>query len=202
MVSLLWKGDTRETTLNRSRVNARYRQLVPNGLSAARFALGAVFPFVPAEVRVWAVAAAALSDALDGLAARWLRAESDTGRLLDPVADKFFVLVLAGTLIAEGTLHPLWALGLALRDITVLVGLVYVIARHQWARGRRLRPSPLGKCTTAVQFVALLVIVIWDRAPVWVLAPTALLSALAALDYARAFLRAGVGSPEPTQSAE
>ena len=138
---------------------------------------------------MWVVVAAALSDALDGLTARWLRAESDTGRQLDPIADKFFVLVLAGTLIAEGALHPLWAIGLALRDITVLIGLVYVIARRQWALARRLRPSWLGKCTTAAQFAALMAVVIWGIAPVWVLAPTALLSALAAIDYARLFVR-------------
>jgi phosphatidylglycerophosphate synthase len=165
--------------------------LIPNGLSAARIVLGAAFPFVPHEARPWVLGAAALSDALDGLTARWLHAESDTGRLLDPLADKFFILVLVCTLIAEDALHPLWAVGLALRDITVLIGLVYVIARRQWARGRRLRPSWLGKCATAAQFAALAVIVIWSAAPMWVLAAVTLLSALAALDYARAFLRAG-----------
>jgi phosphatidylglycerophosphate synthase len=184
----LWKGTGGETTPNPARVKLRLLNLIPNGLSAARVALGAAFPFVPAEWRVWVVVAAATSDAIDGFAARRLNAESDTGRLLDPVADKFFVMVLAGTLIAEGAIHPLWAVGLAARDITVLVGLLYVIARRQWARGRRLRPSLLGKCTTAAQLAVLLIVVIWGTAPVWVLAAVTLLSALAAVGYARAFL--------------
>jgi len=170
-------------------VTIRLLNLIPNGLSAARVALGLAFPFVPHEWRVWVLGAAALSDALDGPTARWLHAESDTGRLLDPLADKFFILVLVGTLLAEGALHPLWAVGLAVRDLTVLVGLVYVIARRQWARGRRLRPSWLGKGTTAAQFAAVAIIVIWGAAPVWALAAVTLLSALAAFDYARAFLR-------------
>ncbi len=79
-VSVLWKGSRPETTTNPSRVKLWARSLIPNGLSAARFALGVAFPFASAEARVWLVVAAAVSDALDGLTARWLHAESDTGR--------------------------------------------------------------------------------------------------------------------------
>lgn len=181
--------------MNRSLLTA-----VPNSLSAVRVALGVAFPFVPTEWRLWVVVAAALSDMFDGLVARWLRVESDTGRLLDPVADKFFVLMLAGTLLYEGALHPLWAVGLAARDITVSVGLLYVIVRRQWERGRRLRPSWLGKCATAGQFAALVALVVWSPAPVWLLAVVTLLSAAAAIDYAKKFLTAS-DPPTPTSVA-
>lgn len=166
---------------------------LPNALSLSRIVLGLAFPFVPADWRAAVVIAAALSDMFDGLTARWLGAESNAGRLLDPVADKAFVLLLAGALLAEGALPPFWALGLASRDITVLVGLGYVIATRQWARGRRLRPSPVGKVTTAAQFGLLLVLVIWGGAPVEALATVALLSAIAAWDYARTFF----ANPDP-----
>lgn len=168
-------------------MNPLLRHAIPNGLSALRLVLGCAFPFIPADWRVAVVVVAALSDMFDGLAARWLRAESDTGRLLDPVADKVFVMALAGTLIAEGALDPWWALGLALRDVVVLVGLFYTIAGRQWARGRKMRPSWLGKCTTAAQFVVLFWLVGWPPVPVWFLAPTVLLSAAAAMDYAGRF---------------
>ena len=166
-------------------MNQLLRNAIPNALSGSRLGLGLAFPFVPAEWRVWVVVVAALSDMFDGLVARWLRAESDTGRLLDPVADKVFVLVLMGTLLAEGTLDPLWALGLGLRDVVVLAGLVYTIARRQWAKGRTMRPSWLGKCTTAAQFAVLFVLAGWGVAPPWLMVPTVLLSAAAAIDYAR-----------------
>jgi len=165
---------------------SQFLSLIPNSLSAARIVLGLAFPFVSGEVRLWIVIAAAVSDAIDGLTARWLHAESDVGRLLDPVADKFFILMLAGTLVAEGTLHPLWAVGLAVRDITVLIGLLYLIALRDWKRGRRLRPSLLGKSTTAAQFVVLMVLVIWEHAPVWLLAAITILSISAAIGYIRA----------------
>lgn len=182
-------------------VNRSFLTVIPNGLSAGRAALGIAFPFMPAEWRPWVVVAAALTDAFDGLAARWLRAESDVGRLLDPVADKLFVLVLVGTLLAEGALHPLWAVGLAARDLTVSVGLLYVIARGRWTRGRRLRPSWLGKSATAGQFVVLLVLVIWSAAPMWLLAVATLLSSAAAIDYARRFLTASGPNAPPVSSS-
>ena len=132
-------------------------------LSPVRIVLGLAFPFVPVEWRVWVVVVAAITDMFDGLVARWLHAESDTGRLLDPVADKVFLLMLLGTLLAEGALHPLWFLGLALRDIVVLIGLIDTIARRQWAKGRMMRPSLLGKCTTAMQLAVLFVLVGWHE---------------------------------------
>jgi cardiolipin synthase len=160
---------------------------VPNALSAARLALGTAFPFVPHEWRIWLVVAAALSDAFDGLLARLLRAESDAGRLLDPVADKVFALSLFATLLAEGTLHPLWALGLLLRDAFVLIGMTWVILHRDWARGRRMYPSLAGKLTTVAHFAVFLALVVWGEAPAWALACATALSAAAALNYARQF---------------
>jgi cardiolipin synthase len=174
--------------------------LIPNALSGSRILLGVSFPFLPTEWRLWVVVVAAITDALDGLAARWLHAESDTGRLLDPIADKVFVLAIGVTLLVEGALHPLWALGLAARDVVVLTGLADTIIRRQWAVGRKMRPSVLGKCTTAAQFAVLLVLVAWGTAPVWFLAATTALSLLAAADYLRAFVRLHANQATPPAS--
>jgi len=162
--------------------------------------LGLAFPFVLSDWRLWLIVAAAVSDALDGLSARWLKAESDTGRLLDPLADKFFVLVLVGTLLVEGALQPLWGLGLAVRDLVVLAGLVYTIVRRQWAVGRKMRPSWVGKCTTAAQFAVLMVLSARGGAPVWLLGAVTALSVLAAVDYIRAFARLHFAQAPPPAS--
>lgn len=173
------------------------RTLLPNSLSLSRLFLGAAFPFVPADWRLGVVAVAALTDLLDGWTARWLRAESETGRALDPVADKALVLALAGTLLAEGALHPLCALGVAARDVVVLAGVLWVVLRGRLREARLMRPRPLGKCTTAGQFAVLLALAGWGEAPPWVLGPTVVLSVAAAIDYARAFTRRGAESPPP-----
>ena len=48
-------------------------------------------------------ALAGVSDWLDGFAARKLKAGSDFGRMLDPIADKVLVAVALMMLVAEGT---------------------------------------------------------------------------------------------------
>jgi phosphatidylglycerophosphate synthase len=166
-------------------VNRTVRHAIPNALSLSRLLLGVTFPFLPTDWRLAVIVIAAVTDLLDGLAARWLRAESETGRMLDPVADKVFVLVLAGTLVAEGALHPLWWLGIAARDVVVLVGVAAVLLRRRWRQAREMRPSWLGKCTTAAQFAVLVALAAWNTAPPWLLTPTVLLSVAAAADYAR-----------------
>ena len=91
--------------------------VVPNGLSLARIVLGVVFYWLSPAWRVGAVFAAALSDALDGASSRWLRAASHTGRMLDPIADKAFVLGVVGTLLCEEMLGWREVILLSLRDL-------------------------------------------------------------------------------------
>jgi phosphatidylglycerophosphate synthase len=163
------------------------RHAVPNGFSLARLFLGAAFPFLPHDWRLGVILLAGATDFLDGLSARWLKAESEFGRMFDPVADKVFVLALVGTLLAEGVLTGPWVLGIAARDGAVLVGVGWVVLRGRWQEARSLRPSWLGKCTTAAQFAVLAVAVAWGTPPVGFLAFTTILSVAAALDYARRF---------------
>jgi phosphatidylglycerophosphate synthase len=146
------------------------------------------FPWLPAGWRAPVVLAAALSDLLDGLASRRLHAGSAAGRILDPVADKVFVLGAVGALISEDTL-PLWqAVLAALRDLAVLTGTVWVLVRRDCRAFRRMRPSLLGKAVTVGQFLLLLVLLLRPEHALAVLVPTAVLSGLAAQGYLLAFL--------------
>ena len=80
---------------------------LPNTLTVLRILLVPVFALafmVPGETgRLSAFAIfclAGISDALDGLAARKLRASSEFGRMLDPIADKILVAVALMMLVA------------------------------------------------------------------------------------------------------
>ncbi|MBA4190076.1 MAG: hypothetical protein C0467_18990 [Planctomycetaceae bacterium] len=163
------------------------RHAIPNSCSLARLLLGGVFPFIPVEWRLWVIIIAAITDFLDGFLARLLHAESDFGRMLDPMADKAFVLMLVGTLLAEGAIHPLWALGIATRDLAVLLGVIVVVFQRRWQTACQMRPSWLGKCTTAAQFAVLLVLVVWGETPMWLLVLTTTLSTAAAVGYVRGY---------------
>ncbi len=162
--------------------------LIPNSLSLLRLGLGLALPWIPPDGRVLVVVLAALTDLLDGLTARWLHAQSLAGRLLDPIADKFFVLMLAGTLIAEGALGVGWAVAVASRDLVVLAGAAYVLARGRLADYRRMQPTWTGKVATAAQFALLLALVLGVSGATWLVVPTALLSVAAAVHYGWLFL--------------
>jgi len=73
---------------------------IPNTLTVLRillvpvFAVAFVMPSDAARLVAFAVfALAGISDWLDGFAARKLKAGSDFGRMLDPIADKILVAV-------------------------------------------------------------------------------------------------------------
>ncbi|MGH6875817.1 MAG: CDP-diacylglycerol--glycerol-3-phosphate 3-phosphatidyltransferase [Rhizomicrobium sp.] len=84
---------------------------LPNALTVLRILLVPVFALafmVPGETgRLSAFAIfclAGISDVLDGLAARKLRASSEFGRMLDPIADKILVAVALMMLVARHVL--------------------------------------------------------------------------------------------------
>jgi len=113
---------------------------VPNLLSAARLLLAPIF--LGLYVRgdgaraVMVFAAAAVTDVLDGLAARLLDQRSRVGVVLDPIADKALALSALFALAARGRL-PMWLPLLEVsRDAAQL-------AATWWLRAHR-RPLPGG----------------------------------------------------------
>lgn len=85
---------------------------LPNALTVLRILLVPVFALaflLPSDtgrlVSFVVFCLAGISDALDGLAARKLRARSEFGRMLDPIADKILVAVALMMLVYNGVLH-------------------------------------------------------------------------------------------------
>lgn len=157
-------------------------QWLPNLLTVSRLVAALVFPWVPAEGWLSLVAFAATSDLLDGWLSRQWQTTTTFGRLLDPVADKVFVLS-AGTTLCIAKLCTLGELlAITARDLTVLL-LVCLSCCLRSSSSHELRPRWLGKLATAGQLIWLLALVIWlQRLPslTWVVGA---LSLVAALDY-------------------
>lgn len=170
---------------------------IPNLLSLSRLILGIAFPALPSSWRLAVVAVAGLTEFLDGALSRLWHVTSQTGRLLDPVADKVFVLAVFGTLTFEGAIL-FWELPLiGARDLMVLGGCAYVAIR----RGRQaltgVPPRLLGKLATTCQF-AYMVLALLDWAPLRpVLFITAAVSVAAGIDY----LIHGAVNPVPEPNA-
>lgn len=140
---------------------------IPNALTLARcglavIAAGAVTgaalrPDLASERSYFAVALgafllAALTDLLDGLAARALKAVSAFGTWLDPIADKLLVgLVLAAF---AGLYAPRWTL---LVPVAVILArdLYVTFLRTRLGGGYALAPSSLAKWKTALEMLAI-----------------------------------------------
>jgi cardiolipin synthase (CMP-forming) len=173
--------------------------VIPNLLSAARLMLGPAFAVVPASWRLAVVLAAGATEFLDGALSRLWHVSGATGRLLDPIADKVFVLAVLATLLSEGRVAPWELLLIGSRDVIVLGGAAFVLARRGRPALTQMPPTPLGKLATTGQ-IAFLLLLLVGRGPVRpVFATAAVLSVAAGLDYLRRGWRGprGPGSRRP-----
>jgi CDP-diacylglycerol--glycerol-3-phosphate 3-phosphatidyltransferase len=119
---------------------------VPNALSLARIVLVVPITYLiaidgPVGWLVSLIVAGALTDWLDGRIARWARAVSGWGKVLDPIADKLGGFATVSALVfrpAEPHL-PLWfLLLLVVRDVLIVAGSLILarttgaVAMSQW----------------------------------------------------------------------
>jgi cardiolipin synthase len=143
---------------------------LPNALTIMRivlvpiFAIAFVIPGDVARLVAFAVfALAGISDWLDGFAARKLKAGSDFGRMLDPIADKVLVAVALMMLVAEGTFtryNPntgMLSLARLVPALIILAREILVSGLREFLAGTRVSVpvTAVAKFKTAVQMVAI-----------------------------------------------
>lgn len=106
---------------------------VPNAISVVRLLMVPVFAVLIARGDDgWALVVLAVSGAsdwLDGVLARRLQQVSRLGQVLDPAADRLFILVTLLGLAGRGVV-PWWLVGVLLARELMLLGMLVVLARH------------------------------------------------------------------------
>jgi cardiolipin synthase len=167
---------------------------LPNALSLVRLPLGGLFWVTlaqgpeGAELSLGVLAAAAVSDVLDGWVARRRGTPpAGMGSWLDPICDKLFVgSVLAALYVERRAPLSLLALIVTRELLQLPMALVYRTSTtlRRWLR-YDFRASLLGKGATVVQFAAVSAVLL-DAAVAWRLATLAFaLGLLALADYVR-----------------
>lgn len=135
---------------------------LPNFLTLGRLVL--VPPIVillffpgklPSAIAACIFLLASLTDFFDGFIARRFQVESSFGRFLDPIADKVLVTSALIMLIALGRV-PAWIVMLIISR-EVAVSALRAITKT-WDTS--LRPSPIGKAKTFVQFAAIVPLIV------------------------------------------
>ena len=98
---------------------------------------------------------AGISDALDGLLARWLRQKTTLGQYLDPIADKLLLSTLFVVLTNVGMIPRYVTVLVFSRDVGILL-----ISTLLFVTGalRDFRPSLFGKLNTLMQILGLLAV--------------------------------------------
>jgi phosphatidylglycerophosphate synthase len=159
---------------------ARPRWSVADVLSAVRLPLAVLFPLADSPaMRLLILVLAAGSDLFDGFLARRF-GSSPIGAVLDPVADKLFMLSAYCVVAVSRRLELYEVVGVLLRDI-VATGAFLATALRRAPSAIPARPS--GKAVTVAQLVTLVAFVL-DSPLVRPLAwATAALGLLAVLDY-------------------
>lgn len=130
---------------------------IPTVFTLCRFLLVPVFISLFFQERyklaVVTLVAASLTDMLDGFIARRYNMRSRLGSMLDPLADKFMMLVSFFALSYSGTL-PWWMTFLVIgRDTYIVFGAIYLnnILRINLV----FKPTKFSKVTTTSQFFLL-----------------------------------------------
>lgn len=165
----------------------------PGLLSLSRVGMAAAFPCVVDEP--WSalglVAAAGVTDVLDGALARRLGQCTPTGAALDAVTDKLFAGSVMLSLLLSGRLPPGWAVLLCTRELGELPLLIWLllVPRARAVGPAEARANWLGKLTTVLQFGALCALLFQSASFAWWIAATAASGAIAAVAYWRSFAR-------------
>ncbi len=138
----------------RSQASSRVATL-PNAISVIRLSTVPLFLWLFTHERedaaVGVFAAGAFTDFLDGFIARRTSSITELGRLLDPLADRIFIVSLTAALVARKAVPAWLAASVVGRDVLVLA-LWPVIERK---RAARIRVSFVGKTATALLLVGL-----------------------------------------------
>jgi CDP-diacylglycerol--glycerol-3-phosphate 3-phosphatidyltransferase len=158
-------------------------------LSLSRFAMAAAFLSLPsASVRAALVVAAASSDILDGWLARRFHLASRLGALIDPVADRAFVVTALLALLRDGYVTSLEAALVLVRDVATFIG--FLLARAVPSlRQVEFKARVLGKVATSLQVMTLLTALLLPSLLPGMVGATAALGMLAVGDYIRKLWR-------------
>jgi len=151
-------------------------------VSAMRVPLAIAFPLVSNSWRLVVLAMAAGSDLLDGPLARRF-GSSSLGTLIDPVADKLFMVSAFGVVAFSGKLEIYEIVGVLLRDIVATVAFVATLLSH---RPRAIPARAGGKAVTVAQVLTLLAFLLDSKLLQPMAWATAGIAVYAIWDYYRA----------------
>ena len=165
---------------------------LPNLISISRLALAAIFVATDrADMRIVLVMVALATDYLDGWIARHVGPLTRVGAVLDPFADRVFVLVGVSAFLFEGVISTAEYFIMISRDLMTAIG--FLVARAMPSlRAVAFQARFPGKLVTVLQLATFIGILIRPAAASPMILVVAIVSVWAILDYTWMLHRARV----------
>lgn len=182
----------------------------PNMLTMLRlFALPFLINLILDREWTWAFSlmmVAGITDAFDGLLARWLHQHTRLGEYLDPIADKLLLSTLFITLTHVGLISRYVTVLVFSRDLGILLIATLLFVTNTL---KDFRPTMFGKINTALQILAMVTVMasrVWpiahlDEINLWLLRLIAVLAPLSAAQYAWIVVRRVSNPVDPIVSS-
>lgn len=162
---------------------------LPNSISLSRLVLALGFVLIPGSwERVAIILIAGFTDFIDGWIARHEKEESETGALIDPLADRVFVFVAISVYLVEGRFTAGQYFIFLARDIATAFG--FLVAKIiPWLRPAVFRARMLGKIVTVLQLIVLVAVLVTPGFTMPLVIAIGLVSVAAIVDYTVALWR-------------
>ncbi len=128
--------------------------------------------------------AGALSDAVDGKIARLNGEENSWGKLLDPLADKIFVLSALIALVDVGRISSFPVILLLLREFGISFLRGFAVSQ-----GVVISASPLGKLKTFLEFSSVLLLIRGTGTGSYLLWVAIAVAYISVYDYVRTYIK-------------
>jgi phosphatidylglycerophosphate synthase len=162
-------------------------RIAPNILTSLRLVLALLFPFLPPAWWLPVLIIGGLTEFFDGFLARRFGSTSKFGQILDPIADKMFVLFVAITFLFANKISLAELLLVAFRDLAVIALVTIASISRRKIDVQLLKPNIWGKVATTAQFGLLLSLAYYKEMHPEILVPTIALSLIAGAAYSHRF---------------
>jgi CDP-diacylglycerol--glycerol-3-phosphate 3-phosphatidyltransferase len=156
---------------------------VPNIISLARLPLAVLFIVADTTAaRLTILGMASASDFIDGWLARRFGRTTRSGALLDPIADKTFVLAALTAFVRTGDLTTGAYFVILARDFATAIGFL-VAWRLPGLDPANFKARMPGKIVTVLQLGAILALTVSPQSMRWLVPVIGVVSAVAIIDY-------------------
>lgn len=167
---------------------------IPNLLSMSRIPLSILFviqiinsQYLYATITLSLIG---ITDFFDGYLARKLKQTTKIGKIIDPLSDKISIITVLTILVITNKI-PAYALIILTRDLVIILAVAFIYLKKT-SNIKKFKSNMYGKILTTIQFIAIIVIIIYPKTTPYWIAIIIPLTIISLADYYKKFLKKAI----------